>query len=99
MALALVAAFGATTVHAAPAADVPARVKALNELLAEQWEYQLKESPEFATILGDYRYNDRFSDLSIAHTLQQKRTRRRSWRASRRSTRAASTSRTGSTSS
>jgi len=73
MALALVAAFGATTVHAAPAADVPARVKALNELLAEQWEYQLKESPEFATILGDYRYNDKFSDLSIAHALQQKK--------------------------
>jgi len=37
MALALVAALGATTAHAAPAADVPARVKALNELLAEQW--------------------------------------------------------------
>jgi uncharacterized protein (DUF885 family) len=73
MALALVAAFGATAAHAAPAADVPARVKALNALLAEQWEYQLKESPEFATILGDYRYNDRFSDLSIAHALQQKK--------------------------
>ena len=58
---------------AAPAADVPTRVKALNDLLAEQWQYQLKESPEFATILGDYRYNDRFSDLSIAHTLQQKK--------------------------
>ena len=73
LALALVAAFGATTAHAAPSADVPARVKALNELLAEQWEYQLKESPEFATILGDYRYNDKFSDFSIAHALQQKK--------------------------
>jgi uncharacterized protein (DUF885 family) len=73
MALALVAALGATTAHAAPAADVPARVKALNELLAEQWEYQLKESPEFATILGDYRYNDKFSDLSLAHAQQQKK--------------------------
>ena len=73
MALALVAAFGATTAHAAPAADVPARVKALNELLAEQWEYQLKESPEFATILGDYRYNDKFSDFSIAHAQKQKK--------------------------
>ena len=73
LALALVAAFGATTAHAAPPADVSARVKALNELLAEQWEYQLKESPEFATILGDYRYNDRFSDLSLAHAQQQKK--------------------------
>ncbi|HSC10232.1 MAG TPA: DUF885 family protein [Rhodanobacteraceae bacterium] len=73
MALALVAAFGAATAHAAPAADVQARVKALNELLAEQWEYQLKESPEFATILGDYRYNDKFSDFSIAHAQKQKK--------------------------
>jgi len=73
MALALVAAFGAAAAHAAPAADVSARVKALNELLAEQWEYQLKESPEFATILGDYRYNDKFSDLSLAHAQQQKK--------------------------
>ena len=73
MALALVAAFGAATAHAAPAADVQVRVKALNELLAEQWEYQLKESPEFATILGDYRYNDKFSDFSIAHAQKQKK--------------------------
>ncbi|MEO5560356.1 MAG: DUF885 domain-containing protein, partial [Dokdonella sp.] len=48
--------------HAAPAADVPTRVKALNDLLAEQWQYQLKESPEFATILGDLRYNAKWSD-------------------------------------
>src|SRR5882724_7602060 len=59
--------------HAAPAADVPIRVKALNSLLAEQWEYQLKEVPEFATILGDYRYNDRFSDITLAHAQQQKK--------------------------
>ena len=73
MALALVAAFGAASAHAAPPADVATRVKALNELLAEQWQYQLKESPEFATILGDYLYNDKFSDLSIAHAMQQKK--------------------------
>jgi uncharacterized protein (DUF885 family) len=72
MTLAFIAAFG-TTAHAAPSADVPTRVKALNDLLAEQWQYQLKESPEFATILGDYRYNDKFSDITIAHALQQKK--------------------------
>ncbi len=43
------------------------RVKALNALLAEQWQYNLKNSPEFATILGDLRYNDRWSDASLAH--------------------------------
>src|SRR5512143_1394881 len=58
---------------AAPAGDVPARLKALNDLIAEQWQYQLKESPEFATILGDYRYNDRFSDISLAHAQQQQK--------------------------
>jgi len=59
--------------NAAPSGDVASRVKALNDLLAEQWQYQLKESPEFATIIGDYRYNDRFSDVTIAHALQEKK--------------------------
>jgi uncharacterized protein (DUF885 family) len=67
MTLAIAATLTSSSVSAAPAADVATRVKALNSLLAEQWEYQLKESPEFATILGDYRYNDRFSDFTVAH--------------------------------
>ncbi|MDR3388021.1 MAG: DUF885 domain-containing protein [Rudaea sp.] len=70
--LAVAATFVAAA-HAAPATDVSARVKALNDLLAEQWEYTLKEAPEFATVLGDYRYNDRFSDVTLAHAQQQKR--------------------------
>jgi len=44
--------------------DLEGRRKALNDLLAEQWEYQLRTSPEFATILGDKRYNDKLSDFS-----------------------------------
>jgi uncharacterized protein (DUF885 family) len=72
IALAVASTFAAAAVAAAPA-DVATRVKALNDLLAEQWQYQLKESPEFATILGDYRYNDRFSDISLAHAQQQKK--------------------------
>ena len=73
MTLAIAAALTCGSVSAAPATDVATRVKALNSLLAEQWEYQLRESPEFATILGDYRYNDRFSDITIAHAMQQKK--------------------------
>jgi uncharacterized protein (DUF885 family) len=62
----------AATVQAAPVAqaaqtDVATRVAALNALLAEQWQHTLQNSPEFATILGDLRYNDRWSDLSLAH--------------------------------
>jgi len=61
-----------SSVHAAAAAqaapaDVAARVQALNALLAEQWQHQLQNSPEFATMLGDLRYNDRWSDMSLAH--------------------------------
>jgi uncharacterized protein (DUF885 family) len=45
---------------------VDARVKALHTLLSEQWEYTLRTSPEFASILGDKRYNDKLSDFSQA---------------------------------
>jgi uncharacterized protein (DUF885 family) len=71
IAFALTSTFDA--VHAAESGDVASRIKALNDLLAEQWQYNLKESPEFATIVGDYRYNDRFSDFSLAHAQQQKK--------------------------
>jgi len=50
----------------AATADVPTRVKALNDLLAEQWQHTLETQPEFATILGDLRYNDRWTDASPA---------------------------------
>lgn len=56
----------AASVQAATA-DVSTREKALNDLLAEQWQHNLENSPEFATILGDLRYNDRWSDASLAH--------------------------------
>jgi uncharacterized protein (DUF885 family) len=42
------------------------RVKKLHDLLNEQWEYTLRTSPEFASILGDKRYNDKLSDFSQA---------------------------------
>ncbi|MDQ6769689.1 MAG: DUF885 domain-containing protein [Gemmatimonadota bacterium] len=51
---------------AATATPVTARVAALHSLLGEQWEYTLRTSPEFASILGDKRYNDRLSDFSQA---------------------------------
>ncbi|MBV6596879.1 DUF885 domain-containing protein, partial [Acinetobacter baumannii] len=44
--------------------DISVRVKALNQLLQEQWEYTLKNSPETATVLGDLRYNDRWTEFS-----------------------------------
>jgi uncharacterized protein (DUF885 family) len=72
MSLAIGIAFG-SIVHAAPTVDVATRVKALNNLLAEQWEWNLKEAPEFATILGDYRYNAKWTDPTIAHVQEQRK--------------------------
>jgi len=46
------------------ASDLDKRRKALNDLLNEQWEYTLRTSPEYASILGDKRYNDKVSDVS-----------------------------------
>ena len=42
------------------------------QLLADQWEYELREAPEQATVIGDYRYNDRWSDVSLGHVQQKK---------------------------
>src|SRR5690349_16342572 len=48
------------------AADLDRRRVQLRKLLDEQWEYTLRTSPEFASILGDRRYNDQVSDVSAA---------------------------------
>ncbi|WP_266156672.1 DUF885 domain-containing protein [Dyella silvatica] len=63
----------AQTAPVAPQVDVATRVKALNALLAEQWQHNLENSPEFATTLGDLRYNDRWSDASLAHVQSERK--------------------------
>ena len=37
----------------------------LSKLFEDEWEYTLRESPTFASHLGDKRYNDRWPDSSI----------------------------------
>src|SRR5277367_910193 len=49
-----------------PPADLEARRKALNDLLHEQWEYTMRTSPIYASILGDKRFNDKLDDYSQA---------------------------------
>src|SRR5437763_4784023 len=44
--------------------SLQSRRKALNDLLAEQWEYRLRTSPLFASYLGDKRWNDKLDDFS-----------------------------------
>ncbi len=41
-----------------------ARRARLKSALRDEWEYTLRTSPEFATSVGDNRYNDRLSDYS-----------------------------------
>ena len=39
--------------------------RALDRLIAADWEWRLRESPVLATSVGDPRYDDRWSDLSF----------------------------------
>ena len=50
---------------AAPSTTPQARSKALNALFDDYWEARLKHRPEFASFLGDKRYNDQLSDYSV----------------------------------
>ncbi len=50
---------------AALAASTSAEDARFTALLDEEWEWGLRESPTFATFLGDERYNDKLPDLSL----------------------------------
>jgi len=45
--------------------SLAARSKALNAIFKDIWEDRLKHSPEFASSIGDRRYNDQLSDYSV----------------------------------
>ena len=55
----------ALSVAQAQPATVEANRKALNDLFEEYWQASLEHSPEFASALGDKRYNDRIDDYSV----------------------------------
>ena len=55
---------GSLSAQELSAEDLDRRRKALSDLLNEQWEYTLRTNPEFASILGDRRYNDQVGDTS-----------------------------------
>ena len=59
--------------QAANSQSVSSAREQFSKLLAEEWEYEMRESPESATEVGDNRYNDRWSDYSLEHQLQQKK--------------------------
>ncbi len=71
--------FAAACLFAVPvlqAASVPSaaqRIAAQNALFEEQYESDLRSFPERATAVGDYRYNDRLSERSLASIEQRQR--------------------------
>jgi Uncharacterized protein conserved in bacteria len=49
-----------------PANSIDTRLAAQNALFEESWQTNLKLSPTLATAVGDYRYNDKLGDNSLA---------------------------------
>jgi uncharacterized protein (DUF885 family) len=71
----------ALVLQAAPAgaqrrAGPAAPAAALKQLFDEEWEWTMRESPTFASSLGDRRYNDRLTDVSLAATARRDEHRR-----------------------
>ena len=56
--------------HAAPK-PMQARLDAQNSLFEEQYQSDLVRRPERATAIGDFRYNDRLNDYSLAFVQKQ----------------------------
>ncbi|HXP08110.1 MAG TPA: DUF885 family protein, partial [Acidobacteriaceae bacterium] len=55
----------ATSACSAQTASLSSRVKTLNAVFSDYWEDFLKHQPEFASTIGDNRYNDQLSDYSV----------------------------------
>ncbi len=49
----------------APTASAADRTKDLHDIFHEYWEATLERAPEFASSIGDKRYNDRITDYSV----------------------------------
>jgi uncharacterized protein (DUF885 family) len=56
---------------AAPTDSVTSRLAAQNALFEEQYQSDLKSSPQTATAYGDYRYNDQLDQASLAEAARE----------------------------
>ncbi|MGZ4778481.1 MAG: DUF885 family protein, partial [Thermoanaerobaculia bacterium] len=61
----------AVSAFAQDKASTDARLAAQNALFADYWETNLKLNPTRATAVGDYRYNDKLGDNSLAAIASQ----------------------------
>src|SRR6202167_2640064 len=57
-----------------PADSVASRVAVQNAIFEEQYESDLRNFPERATAFGDYRYNDKLGDESLAAIAERQKT-------------------------
>jgi uncharacterized protein (DUF885 family) len=71
---ALIAAVPAASVVAQDAKPIADRLAAQNALFEEQYESDMRNLPERATSFGDYRYNDKLNDYSLAAINERHRT-------------------------
>ena len=55
-----------TPALAQPASPVESRRAALNSLFKEYWDAYLAHSPEFASTIGDKRFDDKITDYSVS---------------------------------
>jgi uncharacterized protein (DUF885 family) len=75
VAVAVIAAAAVVSLHAQkPADSVASRVAAQNAIFEEQYESDLRNFPERATAYGDYRYNDKLADDSLAAIAEHHKT-------------------------
>jgi uncharacterized protein (DUF885 family) len=75
MAVAAVVVAAGVSLHAQrPTDSVASRVAAQNAIFAEKYEADLRNFPENATAYGDYRYNDRLEDYSLAAITERHKT-------------------------
>jgi len=64
----------ATSLLAQDVKPVAERLAAQNALFDEQYESDLRNFPERATSFGDYRYNDKLGDRSLAGIIERNKT-------------------------
>jgi uncharacterized protein (DUF885 family) len=70
-AMALAAFVGCSVLVQTAAAKPPTTSRALHQFFTDEWERTLRDSPETASYNGDKRYDDRWSDMSLATIAKQ----------------------------
>src|SRR5271163_2279529 len=65
--------FTAASLHAQAPQSLPDRLAAQNTLFDEQYESDLRNNPDRATSYGDYRYNDKLADYSLASIVDREK--------------------------